>query len=96
LVYDTTTGKKTGSLPIGGDTDDLFWDAVRKRIHVICGSGIITSFQETEHGTFKLMAETVTAPGARTGLFVPETGCLYIAVPQQGEHSAEIRVFSVL
>jgi hypothetical protein len=34
LVYDTTTGRVTTSLEIGGDTDDLFYDAELKRFYL--------------------------------------------------------------
>jgi YVTN family beta-propeller protein len=32
LVYDTITGKESGSFEIVGDTDDLFYDAARRRL----------------------------------------------------------------
>src|SRR5919109_735001 len=34
LVYDTGTGKEVGSFDIVGDTDDLFYDAARKRLYI--------------------------------------------------------------
>jgi hypothetical protein len=41
LVYDTATGKQTGAVDIVGDTDDLFYDAARKRVYVSGGDGFI-------------------------------------------------------
>jgi hypothetical protein len=46
-------------------------------------------------GRFEPMAEIATVPGARTGLFVAETGRLYVAIPQRGPRSAEILEYSV-
>ena len=39
LAYDTDTGNMVAKVSIGGDTDDLFYDAQRKRVYVICGEG---------------------------------------------------------
>src|SRR5262249_43920834 len=39
LAYDTDSGKKVAQVEICADSDDLFFDAERKRIYVICGEG---------------------------------------------------------
>src|SRR5438552_12803458 len=73
LVYDTTTGKESGSFDIVGDTDDLFYDAARKRLYVSGGEGYLDVYQEQEAaGRFVRLARVATAAGARTSLFVPE------------------------
>jgi DNA-binding beta-propeller fold protein YncE len=41
LVLDTTSGKENASFEIVGDTDDLFYDAARKRLYVTGGDGFI-------------------------------------------------------
>src|SRR5438552_16549478 len=66
LVYDTMTGKESGSFDIVGDTDDLFYDAARKRLYVSGGEGYIDVLQEQDTGRFARIARTTTAPGART------------------------------
>ena len=93
LIYDTTTGKESGSIDIVGDTDDLFWDASRKRLYVSGGEGYIDVFQEQDGGRFTRVAHTATAAGARTSLFVPELSRMYLAVPHRGNQRAEIRIF---
>ena len=50
LVYDTQSGKVVGDLSIGGDTDDLFYDAERKRLYAICGEGRIDVVREDGAG----------------------------------------------
>ena len=45
-MYDTTTGKESGSFDMVGDTDDLFYDAARKRLYVSGGEGYLDVFQE--------------------------------------------------
>jgi hypothetical protein len=39
------------------------------------------------------IGRVTTRAGARTGLWVPSQNRLYVAVPQRGGESAEIRVF---
>ena len=41
------------------------------------------------------VATIPTASGARTALFVPALGRLYLAVPHRGTQGAEIRVYAV-
>jgi DNA-binding beta-propeller fold protein YncE len=94
LIYDTATGKETSSFDAVGDTDDLFYDAVRKRLYVSGGEGFIDVFQD-ESGQFNRLAHVATAPGARTSLFVADQNRLYLAVPHRGAQKAEIRVFDV-
>ncbi len=93
LVYDTTTGKESGSFDIVGDTDDLFYDAPRKRLYVSGGDGYVDVLQEQDANRFVRLAHMATAPGARTSLFVPEQSRLYLAVPHRGNQKAEIRIY---
>ena len=93
LVYDTATGKESGSFDIVGDTDDLFFDAARKRLYVSGGEGFVDVLQEQEAGRFARVAHLATAAGARTSLFVPEQSRLYLAVPHRGTQKAEIRIY---
>jgi hypothetical protein len=92
LVYDTITGKQSGFFDIVGDTDDLFWDASRKRLYVTGGEGYLDVFQEGA-GQFTRAAHVATAAGARTSLFVSEQSRLYVAVPHRGSQKAEIRIY---
>ena len=93
LVYDTTSGKEVGSFDIVGDTDDLFYDAARKRLYVSGGEGFIDVFQNQDANRFARVAHIATAAGARTSLFVPDQNRLYLAVPHRGSQKAEIRVY---
>jgi DNA-binding beta-propeller fold protein YncE len=92
LVYDTTSGKQVASFPIVGDTDDLFYDAARKRLYVTGGDGFLDVFQ-TEGGTYDRLARIATGAGARTSLFVPQQSRLYVAIPHRGSQHAAVRVF---
>lgn len=95
LVYDTETGKLVASLPIGGDADDVFFDAERKWIYVICGQGVIDVVQQRDADRYQSVAQVPSAPGARTGLFVAARKTLFVAVPARGPSLAEIRSYAV-
>ena len=93
LVYDTTAGKEVASFDIVGDTDDLFYDATRKRLYVSGGEGYLDVFQQQDGNRFARLAHVATAAGARTSLFVPDQNRLYLAVPHRGSQKAEIRIY---
>jgi DNA-binding beta-propeller fold protein YncE len=95
LVFDTESGKRIASVPIGGDADDLFFDGERKQLYAVCGEGLITVVQQQDADRYVAVGQVRTAPGARTGLFVPSKGMLYVAVPVQPSAPAEIRVYAV-
>jgi DNA-binding beta-propeller fold protein YncE len=95
LVYDTASGKEIAAFDIVGDTDDLFYDADRKRLYVSGGEGFIDVFQSADANRFTRLARVPTASGARTSLFVPGLSRLFLAVPHRGSQRAEIRVYDV-
>jgi hypothetical protein len=96
LIYDTTSGKRVGSSPIVGDTDDLFYDVTRKRLYVTGGEGFIDVFQHNDADHLTRIARVTSAGGARTSLYVPDAGRLYVAVPLRGAQKSEIRIYEVL
>lgn len=93
LVYDTESGKVVATVACAGDADDLFHDAANKRVYVIGGEGVISVIDQRDPDHYQPAGSVKTAPGARTGLFVPETGMLYVAVPHRGAQKAEVRIF---
>ena len=95
LVMDTDSGKVTARLSVGGDTDDIFYDAERKRLYVVCGEGKVDVVREEGANRFVVQESIATAPGARTGLFVPEDNRLYVAAPARGSDPARILVFQL-
>ena len=93
LILDTDTGTLTTSLDSSGDADDIFYDTQNKRIYVSGGEGAISIFQQTDPDNYSLIDKVDTAEGARTSLFVPDSGTLYVAVPHRGSQQAEVRAF---
>ena len=94
-VYDTETGKLVTTLDSVADVDDIFYDATHKMVFVIGGEGYIDIFSQQNADNYELMTRIPTAPGVRTGLWVPDLNWLYTAVPQRGTKEAEIQVYEL-
>jgi len=95
LVYDTASGQVVTGIDIVSDTDDLFYDGVRRRLYVAGGGGAITVVEQQDADHYRVIQTVATAAGARTALFVPELSKLFLAVPHRGAQGAEIRAFDV-
>ena len=93
LALDTGSGKTVTEFECAGDTDDVFYDAKNKRVYVSGGQGFISVFAQLDADKYQPVAKIPTAPGARTSLFVPALGRLYLAVPHRGKQASEVRVY---
>jgi DNA-binding beta-propeller fold protein YncE len=93
VVLDMETGKELAGVPIPEGIDDLFLDAARKRLYASCGDGYLVVLK-VDAGQVEIVEKIETAKGAKTCLYVPETGRLYLGVPrQEGKDGPEIRVY---
>lgn len=95
VIFNTETEKSVASFGSVGDVDDVFYDAAHKLIFVIGGEGYIDIFSQKDADHYQLLTRISTADGARTGLWVPESNHLYVAVPQQKTQEAEIQVYEL-
>ena len=93
LVFDTESGKTVASPEIVGDTDDLFYDSDRSRVYIIGGQGFIDVLQQKDADHYDRLGRYPMPAGTRTGVFVPEWGKLFAAVPHRGEQVSEILVY---
>jgi YVTN family beta-propeller protein len=98
-VFDTISGRMIAALPSVLDTDDLYFDAARKRVYMVGGEGFIYAFKMNDPDHYTLLAKTPTALGARTAGYWGKQGKgfdrFYLAVPARGVQSAEIRIYTV-
>lgn len=78
ILLSTQTGLVTASLDACADADDVFHDATRHRIYVICGSGQIDTWQQ-DGPAYRPLLSTPTSWGARTALFVQALDRLFVA-----------------
>ncbi len=93
VVFDTTTAKPVTDIAISGDTDDLFYDAGRKRIYLSCGEGFLDVVAQRDADHYERTERIPTAPGARTSFYSPALDRLWLAVPQRGKQPAKIRTY---
>lgn len=93
LAYDIDSGRVVAKKVIGEDPDDLFFDAVRKRVYVVCGTGHVEVFRQESADRYVPESQAMTSPWARTGLWVPEEARLYVAGPAVARWPAQIFVF---
>ena len=95
-VINPDTGHITSWLTaVGDDADDIFIDETLRMIYVIQGSGVVNVLYIRFGDALVSRARVPTAPGARTGLYVPEWHKLLVAAPRQGTTDARLLVFSV-
>jgi hypothetical protein len=87
--YRTATGQVASIVDTCKDADDVFIDAQRSLLYVICGSGAIDILH---HDTLKRLGRFSTVPGARTGMFVPGADRLFVAARATDASAAEIWV----
>jgi DNA-binding beta-propeller fold protein YncE len=89
VVMDSDTGKVVARVPIPGDVDDVSFDAKRRRIYASCGDGAIAVIRQVDADRYEPLATVTTVKGARTSIFDPEGGRLYLAVPHRPERPAQ-------
>jgi hypothetical protein len=88
LQVRSMAGEVVSTRPGCGDADDLFVDG--DRFLLVCGAGHV-DVSSTTHADSQIV-RIATAPGARTGLFVPELHSLIVAIPARGSTSAALWV----
>ena len=95
LVLDTNTGKRIETLPVIGDSDDVFYDSARKRIYATGGEGGISVYQQEDADHYREVSKLATVKGARTSFFSPDLSQLFVATRREGSEPAAIRVYFV-
>lgn len=93
VVLDTTTAKPVTSIAVSEDTDDLFYDAARKRLYLSCGEGFLDVVAQRDADHYERIGRVATVAGARTCFYSPELDRLWLAVPNRGTQPAEIRTY---
>jgi DNA-binding beta-propeller fold protein YncE len=98
-VFDTGSGHLVAALPAVQDSDDLYYDAARKRVYVCGGEGYISVFQQEDADHYKLLAKVQTAIGARTAGYFGKGrkgfDRFYLAIPARADHGAEVWIYTV-
>ena len=92
VAFDANSGTIAATLDVCGDPDDLFADARRRRLYLICGAGAVDVLEQDGTG-YRQVGRIASARGARTGFYVPERDRLYVAAPAITGEPAAILVF---
>ena len=99
LVFDTTSGHMIAALPCVQGSDDLFFDATRKRVYVTGGEGFISVFQQYPSERYRLAAKIPSGLGARTSGYFGKGrkgfDLFYVAVPARANAAAEVLIYTV-
>ncbi|HLX84007.1 MAG TPA: YncE family protein [Terriglobales bacterium] len=99
VVLDADSGRLVATLPIVQDSDDLYYDAARKRLYSPGGEGYISVFQEDDADNYRLLAKVQTAVGARTAGYFGKGrkgfDRFYLAVPARADRGAEVWIYTV-
>jgi DNA-binding beta-propeller fold protein YncE len=97
VVMDSDSGKIVAKVPIPGDVDDLSFDERRKLIYASCGEGAIAVIRQVDPDRYEALGTVPTVKGARTSVFNPGDGRLYLAVPRRsdrpGQDNPEVWVY---
>jgi DNA-binding beta-propeller fold protein YncE len=94
VVFDTTSGKQLQAIPISKGVDDLIYDPSKKRLYAAC-DGDVDVYEQADPDHYNLLGKIPSGPTAKTAILVPELGKLFVAMPQHGETSAEVLVFTI-
>lgn len=96
LVLDMDTGREVARLPGAADSDDMWYDATRRRVYVPGGEGLIFVYQQTDADHYTLLAKVPSTIGGRTSAYFGQVGkhnSLFLAVPGRSNRGAELWVY---
>jgi DNA-binding beta-propeller fold protein YncE len=94
VTIDVSSGHELSTVDACSDADDLFYDPSAASVYMSCGQGSIQVYRE--NGTSLSLAYAVpTRSGARTSLFVPAQGELFLAMPSSGSLQAGVAVYAL-
>jgi DNA-binding beta-propeller fold protein YncE len=97
IVVNAETGASIANFKAPERCDQVIWDAANRRIYALGGEGYIGVFQQLDADHYQELSRVTTAPGAKTGILVPELKRLYVAVsPGDAKTGAAILHFDVV
>ena len=97
IVLNAETGASVASFKAPERCDQVIWDAANRRIYALGGEGYIGVFQQNDADHYQELARVISAPGAKTGILVPELKRLYVAVsPGEAKTGAAILRYDIV
>jgi len=80
IVVNADTGARIAEFKAPERCDQAIFDPARKRIYVLGGEGYIGVFSEKDADHYEQLPRVLSAPGAKTGILVPQLNKLFVAV----------------
>lgn len=97
FVLDADTGATVASFKAPATCNQVLFDKVNRRVYALGGEGYIGVFAEKDRDHYEELPPVASAPGATTGILVPELHRLYVAAsPGRSAGKAELLSFDVL
>jgi DNA-binding beta-propeller fold protein YncE len=97
IVFDTESGKQITQLEGVAGVDDLWYDAVHKRIYASGGRdvdvGFVFVYQQEDADHYELISKVPTRPNSQTSIWVPELNRYYVSAAANDKDDAAILVF---
>ena len=96
VVMNSDTGAVTNSVPSPLRSDQILFDQAANRLYSPGGEGNIGVYDTSDPDHLKTIANVPSAPGAKTGILVPERKELILAVsPGETKAMAKVLTFTV-
>lgn len=95
LAIDTTSGRQVAAMDCVGDADDVFVTADGALVMVTGGDGKAEFMATDDFSRYTALPPVTTAAGARTALYAPESGTLFVAAPARDGRAARIIAFPI-
>jgi DNA-binding beta-propeller fold protein YncE len=87
--FSVKDGSVSAEAEVCGDADDVFVDANRNRVYVICGEGAVDVL---DRDSLRRIERFSTSPGARTGLYSTAADVLFVAARAHDGQDAAVWV----
>lgn len=94
IVLNSHSGATIATFDAPLRTDEVVWDAKHRRVYVLGGEGYVAILQQKSPDSYTMLPRLMTAPGAKTGIVIPELNTLYVAA-SPGESGATAKILRI-
>ena len=96
VVMDSDNGAVLSTQPAPLRADDVLFDTAANRLYVPGGEGFIGVYDTTDADKVKLIAKVPSAPGAKTGILLPDLRKLIVAAsPGDTGAAAKVLIYTI-
>jgi len=95
VVLDAKSGKVVTSVEAPDGSDDLWYDAARKRIYMSAVEGVVGVFEQRDADHYALVTKVPSVPGSATSFFSPALNRLFVPAPPYQGQPAQVLVYEV-